>query len=196
LLFLPITMLYLGISGQFNIFEDLSSNTGKYKETRIEDGKVVEEDLAADTRSFIYIEVLGSAIKNNYFWCGRTPARGNDSATFGAAIAKDLGTDKKERHGNEVNFPNVFTWLGFIGMVLYCVIYLKSAYLAVYKSRNIFMKLLGVLIAFHFLYGWVEEPIRFDILSISIWMVIAMGFSEQFRYMTNQEFKNWVKSIF
>jgi hypothetical protein len=192
----PIILIYLGISGQFNVFEDLSSNTGKYKETRRVDGKIVEEDLAGDTRSFIYIEVLGSAIKNNYFLWGRSPARGNDSLAFGESISQELGTDKKERHKNEVNFPNVFTWLGLIGMLLYCAIYFKSAYLALYKSQNIFLKLVGVFIAFRFLYGWVEDINNFDILSISIWMMIGMAFSEEFRNMTNQEFKNWVKSIF
>ena len=81
-------------------------------------------------------------------------------------------------------------------MLLYCAIYVRSAYLSFYKSRNIFLKLVGVFIAFHFFYGWIEDVISFDILNISNFMMIGIGFSEEFRNMTNREFKNWFKNIF
>ncbi len=192
----PIGLLYLGISGEFNIFRDLASNKGKYVETRVVDGELKQEDLSSDTRTFIYVEVIESALKHNYVLMGRTPARGNDSISFGKDIAEDLGTDKFERHKNEVVFTNIFTWLGIVGMVLYCFIYIKSAYLAVYKSNNLYLKLIGVFIAFRFAYGWVEDINDFNILSVSLWMMIAMGFSVSFRKMNNQEFKYWLYGIF
>lgn len=193
---LPIIVLYLGISGQFNIFEDLSKNQGKYVKTKIVNGERIEEDLSADTRTFIYEEVILSALRHNYVLWGRTPARGNDSIAFGAYSAEDLGTGKYERFANEVCHPNVFTWLGLIGMILYSLLYFKSSYLAVYHSNNLFMKLLGVFIAFRWAYGWIEDFNRFDIMNISIWMMIAMGFSASFRKMDNSEFKYWIKGIF
>jgi hypothetical protein len=193
---LPIALLTLGISGEFNLFKNLSKNEGKYSEKKVVNGKLVEEDLASDTRTFIYVEVIESAIRHNYVLWGRTPARGNDSVSFGTFGAEILKTSRYERHSNEVCFPNVFTWLGLIGMILYCLIYLKSSYLAVYKSNNLFMKLVGVFIAFRFLYGWIEDFNRFDIMNMTLWMFIAMGFSERFRSMNNAEFKIWVKSIF
>lgn len=192
---LPMILLFLGISGVFNAFEDLSSNEGKYKETRIVDGKIVEEDLSADTRTALYEEVISSAILHDYWLFGRTPARGNDSETFGASLGEELGTGKYERHRNEFCFPNVFTWTGIIGMILYCLLYLKASYLAVYKSNNIFLKSVGVFIAFRFTYGWIEDFNSFSIMNISLWMVIAMGFSEKFRRMNDREFKYWVSSI-
>lgn len=193
---LPIILLFLGISGQFNIFEDLSKNEGKAVERKMVNGQWVEEDLSADTRTFIYEEVIGSAIRHNYIWFGRTPARGNDSMSFGSYSAENLKTGKYERHSNEVCHPNIFTWLGLVGVILYSLIYLKSSYLAVYKSNNIYIKILGVFIAFRWAYGWVEDFNRFDIMNISLWMMIAMGFSEQFRNMTDQDFKVWIRSIF
>ena len=193
---IPIILLFLGISGIFNIFKDLSSNKGKYIETKVVDGQVVESDLAADTRTFIYVEVIESAIKHNYVIWGRTPARGNDSATFGAYNAEELKTGKYERHANEVCHPNIFTWLGLIGMSLYSLIYLRSSYLAVYKSNNDYVKYLGCFIAFRWAYGWIEDGNTFAILSISLWMIIAMGISIKFRYMNNREFETWIKKIF
>ncbi|WP_295913157.1 hypothetical protein [uncultured Alistipes sp.] len=174
----------------------MAQNEGKYIEKRIIKGEVINEDLSDDTRTFIYEEVITSAIRHRYVLFGRTPARGNDSAWFGAYNAEELNTGKYERHSNEVCHPNVFTWLGLIGMLMYSFLYLKSSYLAVYCSNNLFMKLLGVFIAFRWAYGWIEDFNSFQIMSISIWMMIAMGFSASFRQMNNNMFKTWIRSIF
>jgi hypothetical protein len=191
-----VTLLVLGISGVFNVFESLSEYKGKYTQKKYENGEIISVDVADDTRTFIYVEVIESALRHNYWLWGRTPARGNDSFSFGNHMAEELKTGKYERHANEVCFPNIFTWLGLTGMILYCLIYLKSSYLAVYKSNNLFMKLAGIFIAFRFLVGWIEDVNKFDITSFSLWMMIAMCFSEQFRKMNNSEFENWIKKIF
>lgn len=192
----PITLLFLGLSGTFNIFENLASNKGNYIETKIVDGQIVEEDLSADTRTFIYEEAIESAFKHNYVFWGRTPARGNDSMTFGTYSAEVLKTGKYERHANELCHINIFTWLGLIGVVLYSLIYIRSSYLAVYQSNNIYIKFLGCFIAFRWAFGWIEDMNRFDILNIALWMMIAMGLSQQFRKMSNKQFQIWLINIF
>ena len=191
----PIILLILGISGTFNIFEDFASNKGKYVEYKVVDGKVVKDDLSADTRTFIYQEVITSALKHHYVIWGRTPTRGNDSMAFGKYTAEELKTGKYERHANEVCHPNVFTWLGLIGVVLYSLIYLRSSYLAVYKSNNIYIKYLGCFIAFRWAYGWVEDTNGFNIMNISLWITIAMGLSIYFRRMNNKEFQTFIKYV-
>lgn len=193
----PVVLLFLGLTGTFNIFEGLSlKNEGKYEITRTVDGKNVTDDLSADTRTFIYKEVISSAIKHDYVLWGRTPARGNDSVFFGRFSAEELGIGKFERHSNELCHTNVFTWLGLIGLILYSCIYLRSSYLAVFKSNSIYMKFLGCFIAFRWAYGWVEDFNRFDIMNVSLWMMIAMGISIRFRSMSNRDFYLWVLSIF
>lgn len=193
---LPVILLYLGISGTFNIFQDLSLNEGKYVEKKVVNGQVKEDDLSADTRTFIYVEVIESALEHNYVIWGRTPARGNDSASFGSFNAEELKTGKYERHANELCHTNVFTWLGLIGVVLYSLIYFRSSYLALYKSNNKYVKYLGCFIAFRWAYGWIEDFNRFDIMNISLWMIIAMGISIQFRSMSNEQFKSWLNVAF
>lgn len=192
----PVIFLFLGLSGTFNIFEGLASNEGDYVETKVVDGQVVEEDLSVDTRTFIYVEVIESALKHNYVLWGRTPARGNDSMAFGAHSAEILKTGKYERHANELCHPNVFTWLGLIGVVLYSLIYLRSSYLAVYRSNNIYIKFLGCFIAFRWAFGWIEDTNIFNISNIALWMMIAMGLSKQFRAMNNKQFQMWLINIF
>ncbi|UAB84827.1 hypothetical protein INR75_02015 [Zunongwangia sp. SCSIO 43204] len=193
----PCLLVILGLSGVFNIFTGFNSFQGDdYRHTRFVNGRVVDEDLTADTRTGLYKEVVFSALKNNYVILGRTPARGNDSELFGEGISTATGLDRHERHSNEVLFLNVFNWNGLIGLILYCLIYFKSAYLSIYKSNNIYLKIIGVYVIFRFAYGWVEDFNRFDIMNISLWMAIAMGFSITFRKMTNQDFKLWLNSNF
>lgn len=192
---LPVILLILGISGKFNVFEDLSSNEGKYLATKVVNGEVQEEDLSADTRTFIYVEVLTSAINNDYVIWGRTPARGNDSVIFGEYNAELLKTGKYERFKNEVCHPNVFTWLGLIGVILYSFFYVRASYLAIYKSNNSYIKLIGLFIAFHWAYGWVEDSIDFDIINVTLWMIIAIGMSKAFRNMSNIEFEKWTLKL-
>lgn len=191
-----IVLLVLGITGKFNVFTDLESNSGKYVEKKIVNGEQVEDDLAADSRTFIYVEVLQSALNNDYVLCGRSLARGNDSNSFGSYNAEDLKTGKYERYQNELCHLNIFTWLGVIGVLLYSLIYIRSSYLAVYRSNSYFLKLIGVFIAFHWAYGWIEDTTNFDILNISLWSAIGMGLSSQFRAMTDKDFKQWVWGIF
>ncbi len=193
-----IVLVLLGITGVFNVFADVStSNEGKYMEKRANmEGEIGEEDLSADTRTFIYMEVLESAVYHDYVICGRSLARGNDSRTFGSFSAEELKTGKYERYQNELCHLNIFTWLGLIGMVLYSLIYMRSSYLALYRSRSYFLKLIALFIAFHWAYGWVEDTTKFDIHNITLWCAIGMGLSAQFREMTDQEFLDWFKSIF
>lgn len=192
---LPVILLALGISGIFNIFEGLSEHKGKYAEKKVVDGQVVEEDLAGDTRTFIYVEVIESALRHDYVWWGRTPARGNDSVAFGAFAAEELKTGKYERHSNEVCHPNVFTWLGLVGMVLYSLLYLQASWLAIYRSNNLLIKLLGCYVAFRWAYGWIEDVNNFSISSITLWAMIAMCFSSTFRNMRKTEIEYWINNL-
>lgn len=193
---LPVVLLILGITGKFNVFEDLSSNEGKYTSTTIGSGGQKEvEDLSADTRTFIYVEIIQSALKHNYVIWGRTPARGNDSDFFGAFYAEDLKTGLYERHANETGLPSIFTWTGLIGLVLLSCIYIRSSFLAVYRSNNNYIKLIGCFVAFRWCYGWIEDMYNYTPMILSLWMMIAMCLSKKFRSMNDNEMKQWLLSL-
>lgn len=193
---IPVVLLGLGISGRFNIFENLSSHEGKYyAQNEKAGGRIKIEDIASDTRTFIYNEVITSAVRHHYILFGRTLARGNDSAVFGAHMAEELKTGKYERYRNEVCHPNIFTWLGLVGVVLYSIIYIQASFLAVYRSHSIYLRLIGLFIAFQWSYGWVENTSDFNIMNIFIWLLIGMGLSRGFRNMTNRDFVNWVYCV-
>ena len=84
LFIIPIMLFLLGVSDIFNVFKMDEYVKGDYTTVGTDEfGNRVEINVTTDTRTFIYTEVLQSAIKNNYWLFGRTPARGNDSEIFG-----------------------------------------------------------------------------------------------------------------
>lgn len=198
---IPVVLLVLGISGKFNIFQDINKNyKGKYVSSKINEYGT-HADMSADSRTFIYYEVITSAIDNNYVLFGRTPARGNDTSAFEdlADNLKSVYNDvniKRERSGNEVCFPNIFTWLGLVGMLLYIGIYLVASFMGLYRSRNYYVKLLAVYVAFNFMYGWVENVANIDILNVNYWLMISICLSSKFREMGDRKFGLWVNKIF
>lgn len=193
LIILPIIMLVLAYTGLFNIFkiEDY------YKKIEISNRyENTTENLSADTRTFLYDEVISSAINNGYWIWGRTPARGYDSQYFGSHLAEELNTGKMERFASEVSLHNIFTWTGLIGLILYFWVFTSASYFAIYKSRNYYMKIIGIFVAFRWLYGWIEDFTNFDLQYLVLWLLIAMCYSKDYRMMTNQQFRIWINSFF
>lgn len=191
----PLVLFLLGVSGIFNVFkmeEYLKKDiTTIGTNTR---GDQAEISLTIDTRTFIYDEVITSAIKNKYWLLGRTPARGNESETFGWMLYEITGRD--ERMSNEVGIANVFTWTGIIGVILYMMIFVKASYLAINRSNSTYAKILGVYVAFRWLLAWIEDMNNFTLNYLMIWIMIGLCVSHSFREMTDEEVTIWVRGIF
>ena len=200
MLFVPFLLFFLGVSGVFNVFKmdeyvgDYSTKSNSTAISRFDAAD--EESLTADSRTFLYVEVLESALLHEYVLFGRTPARGNDSASFGEFNKLKLNTGKQERFANEVSILNIFTWLGVVGVILYFLVFFKATYLAINQSNNIYMKLVGINVAFRWAYGWVEDFSDFDLSNIFLWIMIGMCFSASFRKMSDMELRIWVQGFF
>lgn len=190
----PIMLFILGVTGVFNVFHT-TDYLGEQNITKTAyDGTQYEENLAGDTRTFIYEEVITSALKNDYWIFGRTPARGNDSASFGAESF--ALTRRYERIANEVGIANVFTWMGLVGVIFYFLVFFRASFLAVNRSRNIYAKMLGIYVAFRWLYSWVEDVNNFSLNYFTLWIMIGMCFSASFRLMTDYEVTIWIRGVF
>lgn len=192
----PFLFFFLAVSGVFNVFkiEEYIKGSDEFNTTSVdENGNVINESMAEDTRTFLYEEVLFSAQKNNYWWIGRSPARGNDTEAF-SGVSEIYG--REERPSNEVGILNIFTWTGLLGVMLTFLVFYRSSYLAINRSNNIFSKLIGLFVAFHWFYCWVENQNRFDINNFVIWMMIGLCFSTSFRQMNNAEVKLWIRGVF
>ncbi len=195
LFILPLLFFVLGVTGTFNIFHIQDYMKGEIHASGVGgDGQVVEQNVMEDTRTFLYEEVLESAVNNDYWLLGRTPARGNDSYTFGMREAELTG--RYERLSNEIGLANVFTWTGIVGVILYSLIFFRSSFLAVNRSRNIYAKMLGIYVAFRWLYSWIEDVNEFSLNYFMLMMMIGLCFSESFRSMSNKDVIIWVRGIF
>lgn len=190
----PFVFFLLGATGTFNIF-NTSEYLGEQNVTKTNlKGEQYEENLVGDTRTFIYVEVLQSAINNDYWLFGRSAARGNDSEAFGA-VNYEL-TGRYERLANEVGVANVFTWMGVIGVILYLLVFIKASFLAVNRSNNIYAKMIGIYVAFRWLYSWVEDVNNFSLNYFMLWIMIGLCFSYSFRMMSDYEVTIWIRGVF
>jgi hypothetical protein len=190
----PFIFFFLGLSGSFNIFKMDEYLKGDFVTVnKSASGEINEEVLTGDTRTFLYVEVLQTAQKYNTWLFGRSPARGNETEHF-AALGEISG--KEERFTNEVAILNVFTWTGLVGVILYLFVFYKASYLAVNRSNNIFCKMIGVFIAFRWMYAWVEDINIFSLTYFFLWFILGFCFSKSFRMMSDKEMKYWVRGIF
>ena len=195
LLFIAVPLIFfiLGVTGTFNIFKPNGDKHKAIIDQKIDfNGNLVKDDLAADTRTFLYVEVLATANKYNTWIFGRSQARGNISEAFGKS---DMNR-RNERNANEVSILNYFTWLGIVGVLLIFILFYQASYLAVNQSNNIFSKIIGLFIAFRWSYGWVEDINNFYIQYLFLWLFIGFCYSQSFRQMTDAEMKIWVQGIF
>ena len=194
MLALPIILLNLAIFNIFNVFK-MDEYLGTDDNTTYNsNGK--EVSLTTDTRTFIYVEVISSAINNNYYIFGRTPARGNDSELFADSLKYEVGINSGERFSNEVAIANIFTWTGLVGVFLYFFAFAKGVFLAIYKSNNQFVKLLGLYVCFRWVYAWVEDFTNFDLSYLYLWITIGLCYSKELRSMTDTEFKLLIRGFF
>lgn len=172
-------------------------------------GKMTEEDaiennknrdaVNKDTRSLIFYDVFNSALKNDYWLIGHTPARGNEigvsSLLFMRSYSDDVVFNKGERHRNEMLHLNVFTWEGLIGLILYSLLYMRASFLSIYRSSNVYISFLGCYVAFRWSYGWIEDTNLFLISDVALWTMIGMCYSSKFRSMSNFQFKQWIRQL-
>lgn len=190
---IPVLLFFMAVTGMFNVFDMENYVADDYSTVKINvDGEQVEDDLKADTRTLLYVEVLETAVKYDSWLIGRSPARGYESLWFGV----DDPTGRWERGGCEVAVLNIFTWTGIIGVILYFFVFYRASYLAINDSNNVFLKILGLFVAFRWLYSWVEDINYFTSTTVFLWIMIGLCYSKSFRAMNNQEVKYWVRGVF
>ena len=192
----PILFFCLATVGNFNIFKideefQLSEKWGLTTE------KTATNDVALeDTRTGLYEEVLSSAIIKDYWLFGHSLARGYYSKWFSKTKDVPVKALQSERQGCESSVLNVFTYMGVVGVILYMAIFVYSSYLGICQSNNVYIPILGVFVAFRWLFGWIEDLASFNFTYIILWIMIAMCISPYFRGMTNKEFRIWFKTLF
>lgn len=188
LLFAPFLLFTLATTGIFNIL-NIGQEMGWEHEITTAAG--AQKDIFSDTRTGLYIEVIESSIKNDYYIFGRSLARGYDTSVFSAMISKSLGFEYHERGASETGILNIYTYMGIIGVLLFFLIFFRAVTKAVFHSNNRYIPIIGFFIAFRWAYSWVEEYQRFDFSYIFMWILVGMCLSTDFREMDDEDFENY-----
>lgn len=198
---LAILLLWMGLTGRYNVFDSSYFDDIEPLQTyTFSNGNYFSEgsrsDLSIDTRTFIYVETITSAISLDYVSLGRTPAHGYITEFFAAEGPVEAGRDPSERFYCEVALLNTFNWLGIIGVILLSAVYLQGTALAVYCSKNKYVKCLAVWAAFQWFFSWIENGNQFQLLDLMIYANLAICYSSSFRKMNDQEFLIFFRSLF
>jgi len=192
LLIIPVLFFLMAVGGVFNVFKMDQYIKGDYEVVEVNSkGEIVQSNLTSDTRTFLYKDVLHTAKIYKCWLFGRSPARGNKSESYG----DEDKTGRKERLTNEVGILNVFMWTGIVGVISLLFVFYKASYISINNSNNIFSKILGIYIAFRWLYIWVEDSGSFNLSTFFLWLIIGLCFSKSFRNMNNDEVKEWVRGV-
>ena len=196
LLLLPIVFLITGFHGIFNPFKmDEYIKGDMTREVKNESGENYDDNLKADTRTFIYTNVSYTMDLYDAWIMGRSPAYG-DEGPFGVASDINNETHLRGRYGNEVQIMNILLWYGVIGCLLYFLMYARASFLAIYRSRSIIMKGIGIYVAFLWMWSFIWEITKFEVFFMMNIAFLGVCFSKKYREMTDKDFKQWVLGIF
>ena len=184
---LPFVLFGLAANHTFNIFE-IGSNLWDVEDT--------ESNFDfTDTRTVLYEEVITSAIERQTVFFGVTPAGWYHSEwVIRNMDASDIMGDIHygERGGTESCILNVFLHFGVLGLIIYMLLFVIASYLAINKSNNMYVPLIGFYVAFRFMMGWIEDIVNLDVNMFLLWAMVGMCYSPAFREMTDDDFIEWV----
>lgn len=192
---LPFVCLLVAFVYDFNVF-DFHSYLGKGKSVHVQSTGADENSLD-DTRTFIYQEVIVSAIDNNYLLEGRTPFYGYESY-FQSKRMSELGYIVKggslERI-SEVHMESIFTWFGIIGVVFYFLILYVISGKCIRKSNNRFCKMLGVSLSFMWCLLWIEYSFAFTPSYFVFLVLVGLCYDSTLWEKTDEDIKMYLLNI-
>lgn len=191
-------LLWLGLSGRYNVFDSSYFKEKDYTVVYSVGNDTTKENnsYSTDTRTFIYVETITTALDYDCVWTGRSPAHGYISPWFTPEGPVEPGRDPQERHASEVALLNTFTWLGLVGVILLTLVFIQGTSLALYASNNKYVKCIAVWCAFQWLFSWIENINEFHLMDIMIYCCLAICYSPKFRQMSDLSFEAFFKSLF
>lgn len=163
---LPVFFLFVGISGRYNFFAELMSTKVNIS------GGGKDRVYMVDSRTAVYEDVFRSF-------------DGAESLIFGNCPVTKIKTQmniqdhKRGRNRTESGFLNILYYYGVIGILCYMCLSMYASYLAVFRSNNRLSTLIGLYVAFKFLFIFIEEPS----ITMTTYFAIGLCLNPKFRNM-------------
>lgn len=178
----PLIFVGLGYTGQFNVFA-----MDEYVSSK-------DEDMTADTRSFLYAKVQEKLDDENSELFG-VGAKSEYWAGFNDEIGMQKTLKKHGRSATESGLLNYYLMGGWTSAVLYTLLFWTAAWLAVFRSKSILCKLLGMFVLFRWIISFIDEPQAWYLNYVMLFIAIGMCLSKTFRNMQDKEIVKWIKAI-
>ncbi len=187
LFIIPLTLFFLGVTGSFNIFSDLSSS--KSQKIVLQGSQGNGQELTNDTRTFLYDEVLSSMNTLSDWIIGKSASGSYHSEWF----YNNGGAMEGKRYRSEVNILNILLYHGIVGVLIYFILLYTVSLIAIKNSNNTLAKMLGLVIASRWTLSFIEEFTQFDLNFFFFWLLIGLVSSAYFRSLSDSELKKYLR---
>ena len=169
---LPALFLFLGISGRYNFFAELISTN-----INISSGSK-DRAYMVDSRTAVYEDVFHSFDDAGSLILGNSPVSK-------IKTQMNIQDQEKGRNRTESGFLNILYFYGVIGILCYMCLSMYASHLAVFRSNNRLATLIGLYVAFKFLFIFIEEPS----ITMTTYFAIGLCLNPEFRNMEEEEVK-------
>lgn len=174
---LPFTLIGVSLHNQRSIFEMIPEMLGQ------------NDEMSVDTRTFLYIELYDDLKVKNSLATGK----GAYSHYFSPYFFATEGGDHPDRMLSEVPILNFLLKGGLLYSVTYLVTLIGATCMALYKSKNLFLKAMALVLS-----GWIFNIFVSDLngssfLHIGLWMLIGCCLSKKWLNYTDEEIKEIFK---
>ena len=189
LILTPIVLFTLGVSGVFNVFQHMEE---EYTYHVSEESR----DLFVDSRSEVYQDVFGELREKDATLWG---LGGNGKTRTSLSDLRHNNYDEIYAHGRpgtESGMLNYIQYGGLIGFGIFGLLLVVGAFRAVFQSNNRFMVLIGLYVAFKFLFSFIEDRVGFQPNTFYLFLAIGMCYNVKLREMDDDEMTEYIQQAF
>ena len=132
-----------------------------------------------DSRTAIYEDVFRSFDDAGGLILGNSPV---------TKIKTQLNIQNRKngRNRTESGFLNILYYYGIIGVLCYISLSIYASYLAIFRTNNKLATLVGLYVAFKFLFIFIEEPS----ITMTTYFAIGLCLNPEFRNMEDEDVKD------
>jgi hypothetical protein len=170
----------------YNFFKDGVSSDEEYIVKVGEN----ESNLRADTRTFLYVEVIADL--EGYEWLIGKSAIGSYQSSF---YGGGGGDENGKRFGCEVGILNILLRNGLIGVLIYFILLFRLTRRAIKCSQNYLISSIALLLAFRWPLTFIEEFTQYDLNFFFFWVLLGLISNKGMQLLKDKEVSLFIENI-
>lgn len=190
----PVIVLALAVFGIQVIDSSLSGGESVFQRLLVSAQKflggtpVASIAEKADTRTFLYFEVISDLIRTGNLMFGK-----GSSGTYFSLYFQQTGHDSDTRLTVEVGFLAYLLKGGVVAAALNIALFLYASYLAIYRSNSRYAIWIGFMLVVHVLILFVENLVALNSYNVCIWLFVGLAFSKSFRVLDDAQIRGLMR---